>query len=296
LQIPDKKVLNMYKVVPSDDEDDAFVRESNTVIGQQLLLNYCFGHKDSSMVLYPSGSVVNLINHGDKPNAKLVWSTHASHQKVWLDFEPSKLLEEENRYIGLLMEIVATRDIKESEEILLDYGAAWKAAWAAHVKAFDAKLKSGTIPRTWPLRAIDLNDEYRKKPFKTEAEDKEHPYPENVMLKAYLMIEDSESAGTLEDPKNWLTSDPQKKFDAASLFDFVVVARTSAVADDTEPFRYTIRWANNNGDFTFVKNVPHSAIAFVDKPGTSDQFVEEPFRHMIGIPDEIFPKAWKNLV
>jgi hypothetical protein len=44
------------------------------------------------------------------------------------------------------------------------------------------------------------------------------------------------------------------------------------------------------------KNVPHSAILFLDKEGTSDQFSPGTFRHAIGIPDDVFPKGpWRDL-
>eukprot|EP00957_Ditylum_brightwellii_P009679 729363-Ditylum_brightwellii.AAC.1 len=38
----------------SDDDDDERV---------QLFLNYCFGHRDSSLLLYPYAPAVNFINH-----------------------------------------------------------------------------------------------------------------------------------------------------------------------------------------------------------------------------------------
>jgi hypothetical protein len=41
--------------------------------------------------------------------------------------------------------------------------------------------------------------------------------------------------------------------------------------------------------------VPRSAIVFYDKPGMTDMHLPSAFRHLIGIPEEIFPKQWKNL-
>jgi hypothetical protein len=70
LHIADKDVLNIY------DEDDKQV-------GQQLLLNYCLGHPESSLLLCPLTNAI-LINHcsqrrkqcGSKgPNAEYQWSS-----------------------------------------------------------------------------------------------------------------------------------------------------------------------------------------------------------------------------
>ena len=45
----------------------------------------------------------------------------------------------------------------------------------------------------------------------------------------------------------------------------------------------------------FVDDVPREAIYFVNKPYTSDQHIESAFRHMIHIPDDMFPKNWMDL-
>jgi hypothetical protein len=42
------------------------------------------------------------------------------------------------------------------------------------------------------------------------------------------------------------------------------------------------------------EKVPRSAIVFYDKPGRTDIHLPNAFRHVIGIPDDIFPNQWKN--
>merc|ERR1712150_18066 len=61
----------------------------------------------------------------------------------------------------------------------------------------------------------------------------------------------------------------------------------SPIYEDTE-------WTLNKS-FRFVKNLPRKMIYFVNEPYKSDYFIEGVFRHEIGIRDEIFPDAWKNL-
>jgi hypothetical protein len=47
---------------------------------QQLLLNHCFGHTNSSLLFFPYVPVVNLINHDSvKTNAKLQWLQSCLH-------------------------------------------------------------------------------------------------------------------------------------------------------------------------------------------------------------------------
>lgn len=45
-----------------------------------------------------------------------------------------------------------------------------------------------------------------------------------------------------------------------------------------------------------ITGVPWESILFVDKHYTSDVFLKNAFRHEMKIPDEIFPKAWMNLI
>ena len=91
------------------------VRDSNEKIGIQLFMNYCWGHPKSTMLFFPAGAVVGYINHApskDKVNAKMIWSEHAENRLDVLEEEIDGFLD-----VGsLVVEIVATREIKEGEE------------------------------------------------------------------------------------------------------------------------------------------------------------------------------------
>jgi len=239
------------------------------------------------MVFFPVGAVAAMINHSDEPNAKIVWSKHPNHQKTWLELDPTELLDEEHMYLGLLIEIVATKDIKEGEEVFIDYGPEWKAAYAKHVEEWNAKVAAGEIPKEWPLRAVDLNDMYKNKPFASE------PYPENVQLKAFLLLQDTDNAGTVEDPKLWGEDENESAYHHDHIFDVAVVDHKK---DEKGNYIYKVQWVNESNKSTFVDGVAHAALLFVDKPGTSDQYTANAFRHYIGIPDDIFPQGpWRNL-
>jgi hypothetical protein len=127
--IPNSDTLLMYELVPNE-EDEIMEKKSDTPIGTQLILNYCFGHKESTMLLCPETSAV-LINHcstrsvgegdcGDKgPNAKIQWATQWHHEtKEWREKSLDNItdLTKEGR-VGLAFEVVATRDIVPGEEV-----------------------------------------------------------------------------------------------------------------------------------------------------------------------------------
>ena len=101
---------------------DEYGREESmnqVVVGEQLLLNYCFGHQDTVLILCPSNNAV-LINHRSKtddvgPNAKIQWST-------WSNFRMNKLLnmtvdELVSSKANLVIDIIATRSIYPGEEV-----------------------------------------------------------------------------------------------------------------------------------------------------------------------------------
>jgi hypothetical protein len=48
---------------------------------QQLFLNYCYGHKNSSLLFWPYSPIVNLVNHDEtQPNVVLRWSDSSLHR------------------------------------------------------------------------------------------------------------------------------------------------------------------------------------------------------------------------
>ena len=245
------------------------------------------------MLFFPAGPVAAMINHSDEPNAKIIWSTHPNHQKTWLELEPDQLLDDEHMYLGLMFEIVATKDIEPGAEVFIDYGPEWKAAFAVHTDEWNAKVAAGEIPKVWPLRAVDLNAQFKSRPFKTATEVAAEPYPENVQLKAFLLLQDTSNAGTFEDPKLWGEDDAETAYHHDHVFDVSILDYTQ---DEDSNYIYQVQWVNQSNDATIVSGVPHEALLFIDKPGTSDQFTPNAFRHYIGIPDTVFPQGpWRNL-
>mmetsp|Transcript_22413 Transcript_22413/g.32756 ORF Transcript_22413/g.32756 Transcript_22413/m.32756 type:complete len:533 (-) Transcript_22413:75-1673(-) len=128
LHLP-RNLMTTYVVIK--DKDDEYIN-SDERIGQQVLLNYCFGHSNSSVLLLPYGPLSNLVNHNRKEaNAEIRWSHSRLHRQEWLSFSAEKLAEDD---FGLIMDFIALRDIAPGEEIFIDYGTEWEEAWDEHVR------------------------------------------------------------------------------------------------------------------------------------------------------------------
>lgn len=300
LQIPDESILAMYQVKPvevpavekdAEGPDIIGVRDSDEPFAMQLLYNYVYGHPESTLVFLPVGASVNFINHSkEKVNAMLIWSQHPNNKfSQWSQKDPDTLINETQSYLGLVMEIVATKDIAEGEEIFLDYGEDWQTEWDAHVAAFE-KVKQ----ETWSMTALDLNQEHKTKLIRTKEED---PYPDNIMIKCFLMVKKPEEGQPEIDDQGrkiriWSEAESGKpNLVSDNLFDCEVLK----ASETSEGRYYEVAWSNGQST-TLVQKVPHKAIVFVDKPGTSDQHFLG-FRHYIGIPDEIFPQGpWRNSI
>lgn len=80
----------------------------------QILLNYCFGHHDSTLLMCPTTNAV-LINHKAEPNAFVRWADWDETTRRWRTLSLLEIQNEDGR--GLSLDIVALRDIDEGEEV-----------------------------------------------------------------------------------------------------------------------------------------------------------------------------------
>lgn len=109
LHVSERSFMKMFRFYEEDGETIPYGR----VRGYQLLINYCYGHNQSSILLCNT-SRAGLINHSRTPNAKYRWSTWDSTED-WLSLSLADLKKTEERVLSL--EIVALRDIKADEEV-----------------------------------------------------------------------------------------------------------------------------------------------------------------------------------
>ncbi|KAL3821732.1 hypothetical protein ACHAXA_008468 [Cyclostephanos tholiformis] len=289
-----------------DDEEDSEDGDEPTQ-SYQLLINYMLEHPKSSSLFFSAGAMTNYINHGGKnANVKMIWST-----KAWSNVEGARKtsVEELSQFgpIDMILELVATRPIMKGEEVLLDYGDRWEAAWKEHVRTWKA---AATIVKT----AMALNEIHHgvgkpPYPFPTEREMANDKIDEmkNVLLKCLILIDEDKvdrrrnQDGTRTNVYPWIphpvAGESRLKTDSAirgvNRADCVIVDRSG---NEASGYKYVVKpSAEADAKKILVKNVPHYAIRYVDKPYTNPQYELGSFRHTIQFPDDIFPKAWRDL-
>jgi hypothetical protein len=262
-------------------------RQDFTYKGKEaLIVNYCFQAKGSDLLFFPYGPAVNLINHSrKKANVSLRWSQARIAHPQWLDL-PLKEFWEMTYPGGIVLEVVALRNIKPGEELFMDYGRDWEAAWNKHVKEW--KPASDAIDYAYPGESDETV------PLLTMEEQKTNPYPKNIGFMCNTPDFDREESNTV----TW--SEPTWSWGLEGYVKCHILERTegdhgdfvytvSLNFDDTHVFDLTAKKRDRYRD---VK-VPRRAIRFVDKPYTSDEYLEHAFRHPIELPDNLFPAQWK---
>eukprot|EP00977_Amphora_coffeiformis_P006114 scaffold1323_cov160-Amphora_coffeaeformis.AAC.19 len=294
LHIPDRKILNMYHV-----DTDAIDEHGNQVAEvdfskpkpPQLIINYCLGHRDSTMILAASGTSFSWINHNQTlANVQLRWASpeRSQHQPALL----GKTVEEMAKQVksaSLAMELVALRDIVAGEEIFLDYGDEWQQAWDDHVRNWAPPTDAESY-----VSAYEMNKGFPHHAFRTESEQVKEPYPSNLMLKFHKKFEAEKSRKKFMEEH----PDPVTEYDVGWQPPYSIECRVLERKPGTgSRTLYTIEILDEDSNTKKVlDDVPQEALFFQDRPYTSDQFLDNAFRHDIRIPDEIFPEAWKNLL
>jgi hypothetical protein len=117
VHIGDKAAVNMYSETIGRSSNVVRDKEGG-VVTKQIITNYMFGHKNSTLLLFPYSSNVAYINHhSTEYNAKLRWAKDFSfyHHEDWLNKSVEFL--EEHWTSGLMLEFIALRDIQIGEEV-----------------------------------------------------------------------------------------------------------------------------------------------------------------------------------
>ncbi|KAL3925864.1 MAG: hypothetical protein SGILL_000113 [Bacillariaceae sp.] len=160
----DDLVINelVFKRKPGTDEPTEEIGKE-TLKGEELLKNYCFGHPDSELLLFPYSPMINYINHdAENPNTIIRWVDGENNE--YLDMHPIDVMEQHGG--TLRMEYVAIREIAPDEEVTIDYGPAWVKAW----EEYQAKNKNdihasfrheiGVPQGFFPEKWLDTSVEY----------------------------------------------------------------------------------------------------------------------------------------
>jgi hypothetical protein len=265
IHVPDLAMLKMYR--PKDSPDgERVLPDLDGPRTDQLILNYCFSHQDSTLLLCPYGLLTSLINHSkNKANAKIVWSKEMRH-KEWLEQPIDKWAKE--LHTGLSIDFVALRDIEEGEEVFIDYGEIWQKAWEEHVRNF--------VPRAY-IPAYELNE---MTDVEIHTNDERPPEKDGVKLWCrgwYKKLSGVKNNG-LDSQCRVLKRTGDGKY---------LVQLIQEDEDETSQQTTVI-------DGPILWNVPSDVFYFADMPYQRDHHQFSSFRKAMMIPDEIFPDAWKN--
>ena len=292
-------------------------------LGTQLLINYCFGHAESSMLLCPDTNAV-LINHCSKrtkecgpkgPNADYRWSSGWDPTSdAWRTRSLEDIATEPGR--GLAFEIFALRDIAPGEEVFMDYGIEWEKAWAKHVTtwtppATDDSFVTAKVANEnkGPILKELVSGDLRK--------EVDHPY---LLTGCQYWTSDADQSRAYrkEYPEWQKLSDEDilarfaksgKEFEYPSETGYTDHADAShwpcSVVGVEDDGTYVVRIHMNIWDDSLpwdTNDVPRllygysrKSIHYFVKPYASDQHLSGVFRHPIGLKDEMFPPQWKDL-
>mmetsp|Transcript_10312 Transcript_10312/g.13647 ORF Transcript_10312/g.13647 Transcript_10312/m.13647 type:complete len:554 (+) Transcript_10312:67-1728(+) len=138
IHLHNRSVLDMYRPLEGRQGypvyKDMSPDKSQPPFHRQLLLNYCFGHRNTDILLCPYGIGTGLVNHASSPelvNAKIVWSSKHMVRPEWLNMSTDQWVNETTA--GLAFDLMSTRDLESGEEVFIDYGDEWEIAWRHHL-------------------------------------------------------------------------------------------------------------------------------------------------------------------
>jgi len=278
------------------------------IIGTQLLLNYCFGHPESTLLLCHTTNAA-LINHRTaktnqdemKPNAMIQWAKGADSN--WLGESLATLQSKMGR--GLMFDLIATRDIRKGEEIFIDYGDEWDRRWNQHLS-----LRTN-LPKANSYKQTDFMNMDFSNWIKTRKQQNLVPYPDNIMTVCVYDFDDEEEEKEIDTTemsikqmieifgKSGESQLPSRDLsEHRNYFPCIVYEKhdnnTCTVRIFQDVYDFEVEH-DEAGLPTILFNYPQSSIYFVNRPYASDNFLDDAFREPIGIPDDMFPPVWRNL-
>lgn len=242
---------------------------------EDMIINYSFGHKDSTVLLTPYGAMVNYINHHrERANVKVVWPSKelVAHKPDWLN-KDIEFLRNVHEKIGLSFDYVALRDLEEGEEIFMDYGDDWIAAWDEHVKNWKPLPNSEKYVHSTAWTEPHL---------RTLEELSDNPYPPNLHT---LCRESYKQEGDTNIFVPVLRAQDDRRY-------CDVLERTPLPGGKS--YKYTVKMYIGDSDIVIVEGVTNKGVAIYDKLQSADWHLPNSFRHPMAIPDDVLPESWRN--
>jgi hypothetical protein len=211
-------------------------------------------------------------------------------------------------YSTMVLDVVATSDINPDEEIFIDYGAEWEAAWKRHVENWKSPCENKTVFSSFMVH--EMNEAKFVTDFHEWSEDHFSVcrISESRSSELIHLIEESEGSigetngnvmtsfrGITYDHKGFQYAIKRKSRIPCIIIGFDANQMTFDVASFQSSMTSTIPEFPNARILQIAKSIPESEVEFLNRPFRSDMHWKGAFRHPINIPDEIFPKQWKDL-
>lgn len=293
--VVDYQWFNQYNFTESMQNPGTWYRMVDEVISMQLSINYCFGDSESTLLLCPYGAGVGYINHHQlRSNVKVQWARRFHNQELVDSGSLDDL--DASQESQLAFEYVATKDIKEGDELLMDYGPDWQNAWLTHIVSY---RNSSSYPNY--ISARQFNKLYETMPIRTFEQLKFDPYPENLQLRCHGTLKRKpavmKAVYMWEDKDRGVACRVLHRFFEDRLELYTVQLEINMTAERKKlPVVDAARVSQSNPFVRLTRtDVPRSALRFFDRPYTTNLARPTAFRHEIGIPQGIFPRRWRNL-
>ena len=206
---------------------------------------------------------------------------------------------------------MATRDIEPGEEVFIDYGKEWEAAWKKYVKEWKPPSDSDSF-----VSALTFQKDFNV-PLRTiYEEEKDKQYPDNIVFycRTSSLFLPHEVDGVL---KPWGEGNWEYNWEnflvGVPMYPCKIISRSPEPWKDddgnlmghgysaillTEDELVDVRdevWVQElipSGEVHTIHNIPRIAVEVRDKMYTKNEFLDGSFRHPMMIPDDIFPEAW----
>lgn len=286
IHLPERSVLDIYE--EGLIKDDYQNERGDTVVHQQLLLNYCFGHRNTTLLLCPYGVTSTMVNHaptfaddgGPTANVRIQWSSVGTTHPEWMD-QPVNSWGYDYRS-GLAFEYVALRDIQQGEEVLVDYGDEWATAWADHVTSWEPIRRRVDILNEDIDSQVPTYDEW-KYSMGDPSEDSDA-----VNLWCYSVYREFQGLPYAPDvsyPCKAILRNPDNTYTVELVYQHQYESDTEGDGFCKEEFDEVV-WA-----------VPRDMLGFgglYEQHDERDYKNRKSFRHDLRIPDHLLPVAWKN--
>jgi len=196
------------------------------------------------------------------------------------------------------MDVVATRDIHPDEEIFIDYGEEWEAAWDAHVRNWQSPCQGGRLSS---FAIAEMNkDKFNTLYHEWTVDHFTVCTIENSKAEKVVKISDSSELGNVD--RKEATNEYEgiglddDGFKLSSVEANLRIPCKIRRGDPERRIFETTLFYHHRSEIEIHNSMPEADIDFIPKPYHSDMHFPEAFRHAIRIPDDIFPQHWIDLL